>query len=935
MTTIEGIGGTLAQFTATPGTTVERQGASGPPPPAIRWIAPADTSTVTGSTVGLLVQVTSQVSVTGVDLLDASNSDALIGHAVLGGFGWLVTWDSTGVADGARSIAAQANDSNGQTATVAIGVTVDNAAAPPSQLTCNLFSPNNGSTITGTAGFAVATTDNSPHTVTGVQLFANNVLIGSATLGAFGWGFGWDTSGVTNGTYTIRATATDETANTASSSITVQVQNVAAPTVTIAAPAAGSTISGSSVFLAALPRSTITISSVQFFLDNVLVGNAALSGFAWSRTCDSTVYTNGLHLLKVVATDTLSQTGELTVAVTVNNAAGPAGVLMPIQGGGPSSVIDNTDTTESTMGIRNWIANHTSPGDTILIPAGTYWVDGPIFQNGTRTITAADPANPYVFHRHTTYPYRIKPDLRPTISGVTNPAYNQFGRAGGWQYDALGGEAAIPTSLTNPNQTGTASGSDLGGYDATVVRTAGQVTGLRSLYGALWGPGDVGSVVQYLVESGANGSYQSFVQSVAADGKSLVFVTPVAVSSATSPGSEGTVAWCRHQRNAGWKVEHQTNDLLSFYVAGDSDHPWRGYQNAIEALVNAQMKPIVQMTDATACVLDHAVLQHANSTWHGAIVNFQKSYPLVMEFARCIETQSSNQIVSNTTLCYAWGAGEHGPSQLLNVDQTDHAMQGCTGHWDNKVIDGGTWQRTHHSLIDIEEPSKGHHSNVTIKNLNVGGPKSLVSYSTPIDGLTIKNVQSTHALVTNGTINSTTTMWASDGGKGYTTPGSNHLIDSCQFDTNSATDAITAINVNGLTVTSNSIPTSDYFLDARGGAHTLFAGPSPATTGTTLAVGDGTETKPLKMYSFGNGIDVIWFPFYAIVWAPGPTIPPAGSEIVRVTGIAGPDVFTIVRGQQGTTPHSIAAGWNIAQTSINVTVTGNTGSIGMLGQEAP
>jgi hypothetical protein len=105
------------------------------------------------------------------------------------------------------------------------------------------------------------------------------------------------------------------------------------PTVSLTAPAANATVSGTVTLTADASASStysLTVSSVNFEVDSTSVGTAMSSPFTvmW----DSTKATNGNHTLTAVVTDSANGTMTSTpVTVTVQNAAAAAAVMGPEQ----------------------------------------------------------------------------------------------------------------------------------------------------------------------------------------------------------------------------------------------------------------------------------------------------------------------------------------------------------------------------------------------------------------------------------------------------------------------------------------------------------------------------------------------------------------------------------------------------------------------------
>jgi hypothetical protein len=90
----------------------------------------------------------------------------------------------------------------------------------------SITSPSSGSTVSGTITVSASASDNAG--VAGVQFKADGTNIGAEDTTA-PYSVSWNTSAVANGVRTLTAVARDAAGNTNSSSITVNVNNIAAP----------------------------------------------------------------------------------------------------------------------------------------------------------------------------------------------------------------------------------------------------------------------------------------------------------------------------------------------------------------------------------------------------------------------------------------------------------------------------------------------------------------------------------------------------------------------------------------------------------------------------------------------------------------------------------------------------------------------------------
>jgi hypothetical protein len=91
-----------------------------------------------------------------------------------------------------------------------------------------------------------------------------------------------------------------------------------APTVTITNPANGSIVSGA-VNVTATASDDHGVTQVEFFVDGASIGVDTTTPY--SASWNTTTYSNGVHTVSATATDTIGQTANHSVIVTVQNTA--------------------------------------------------------------------------------------------------------------------------------------------------------------------------------------------------------------------------------------------------------------------------------------------------------------------------------------------------------------------------------------------------------------------------------------------------------------------------------------------------------------------------------------------------------------------------------------------------------------------------------------
>jgi hypothetical protein len=137
------------------------------------------------------------------------------------------------------------------------------------------------------------------------------------------------------------------------------------PTVSITAPAAGATISGS-VTVTATASDNVAVATVQFKVDGTNAG-VALTAAPYSTSLNTTNYTNGSHTLTAVATDTSGNaTTSAGIAVTISNSATAPTIssLSPASGPVGGSVAITGTNFGATQGTSTVTFNGTAGAPT-------------------------------------------------------------------------------------------------------------------------------------------------------------------------------------------------------------------------------------------------------------------------------------------------------------------------------------------------------------------------------------------------------------------------------------------------------------------------------------------------------------------------------------------------------------------------------------------
>jgi hypothetical protein len=199
--------------------------------------------------------------------------------------------------------------------------------------TVSVKTPASGATLAGSVVVSACAADNDG--IAGVQFRLDGVNLGTeATLAPYS--MTWDTTTTPNGSHTLSAVARDNNGNsTTSAAVTVTIANTppdtTPPSVSITAPAASATVSGT-VSVTADASDNVGVAGVQFKLDGATLGaEDATSPYSVSWT--TTTASNGTHTLTAVARDVAGNTKTSAgVAVTVSNVSAGGGIASAYPG---------------------------------------------------------------------------------------------------------------------------------------------------------------------------------------------------------------------------------------------------------------------------------------------------------------------------------------------------------------------------------------------------------------------------------------------------------------------------------------------------------------------------------------------------------------------------------------------------------------------------
>jgi hypothetical protein len=318
------------------------------------------------------------------------------------------------------------NDTKG----IGVNCTPTTVNAPP---TVSITSPAAGATVN--AGSVPITANASDDTsVASVAFAVDGTTVSTDTTSPYS--ANWDASKATAGSsHTITAKATDAggLSTTAQETVKIAAATQAPPTVSLSAPAAQATVSGTT-------NISVTASSgvknVQFKLDGANLG-AADTASPFTYSWDTTKVTNGTHTLSAVASDGTNSVTAANVTVTVNNQPVTPPVTVSLSAptnnatvSGATTAVSATASSGTTsvqfkldganLGAADTAAPYTSTWDTTKVANGAHTLSA-VASNGTGTATATN-VNVTVNNKAVTPPPTISlsaPANNATVSGTT------------------------------------------------------------------------------------------------------------------------------------------------------------------------------------------------------------------------------------------------------------------------------------------------------------------------------------------------------------------------------------------------------------------------------------------------------------------------------------------------------------------------------------
>jgi hypothetical protein len=305
-------------------------------------------------------------------------------------------------------------------------------------LVVTMTAPASGSTVAGTVPVSASVSIIGALTVAGVQFKLDGANLGAEDTSA-PYSVSWNTTSASNGTHTLSAVARAGLLGLTftSASVTVTVNNApppdtTPPTVSIAAPANGATVS-STVAVSASAADNVGVAGVQFRLDGANLGTEDTSA-PYSVSWNTTTAGNGTHTLSAVARDAAgNRTTSAAVTVAVNNGPPPdtapptVSITAPANGATVKGTVTLTANAADNVGVAGvqFFGDGMALGAEDTAAPYSISIDTTTSSNGPHTLTAV--ARDAAGNTTTSAPVTVTvnntaPDTTPPTVGITAPA---------------------------------------------------------------------------------------------------------------------------------------------------------------------------------------------------------------------------------------------------------------------------------------------------------------------------------------------------------------------------------------------------------------------------------------------------------------------------------------------------------------------------------
>ncbi|KFE60805.1 Ig-like domain-containing protein [Hyalangium minutum] len=353
-------------------------------PPTVTLTAPTEGTSLIGTII---------LSATAADERSAmSRVEFYLGTTLIGSDSsapYSINYNTRQQANGAKVLTAKAYDAVGNAGTsVPVNVVIDNDYAAPTVAVTGLAE---GAALTGTLTFTATATDERS-TLSRVDFYADTTLIGSDTTSPYS--ISYNTRQLANGAKVITAKAYDTWNNVGTSApVNVTFDNdFAAPTVALTSPTDGAPVSDTLTLSATASDDRSTVSKVEFYVGNTLIGYDTTSPYSLSYNTRLQT-TNGAKVLTAKAYDSWNNVSiSAPVNVTFDNDfVAPAVTLtLPAEGSTVSETLTLSATASDDKTAISKVEFYvgTSRLATVTTPPYTYSYNTRLLANGAKVLTA-------------------------------------------------------------------------------------------------------------------------------------------------------------------------------------------------------------------------------------------------------------------------------------------------------------------------------------------------------------------------------------------------------------------------------------------------------------------------------------------------------------------------------------------------------------------
>ena len=533
---------------------------------------------------------------------------AAIQYSVDGGNTWTTAWSATQGDNHllVRQVDVAGNSSSSSSLnftldTIAPNETISNTIGTQGGATASISS--GGLTKASTLTLSGTVTDSGGHGLASVQIYDGNTFVGNATLSGNTWQC--SVSSLSGGTHSFTAVATDIAGNSKTSNPVSATIDTVGPSDTISSTigtpggltptiGSGDVTKANSLTLSGTVADSNGVASVGVYDGNTFIGNATVSGNAWTFT--TSALTDGTHSFTSAATDVAGNTTTSSaVTATIDTKPPDAPVIttsVPANYNGASVDVNGTAEANSAVTLYN--------GTTVVGTATTdsygHWSVPHISLNAgvdyNFTATAADaagntgqPSSALIFHGSSDY--TVSASQNSAAEG--NPLSFTISRDGAPM--APGATDTVTYSVNGQNHTVVFSGND-----------ASKTIAVGTLDDGLYGSANSGvdHIQVTLVSASQGGAANGLAQSLATDAESAPSFSVSAGTASATEGSSldftvtrssGAVA---HGETVNWSANGQTGTLTfatgdtskTFTVGTPDDQVWGTHSPNVTATIS-------------------------------------------------------------------------------------------------------------------------------------------------------------------------------------------------------------------------------------------------------------------------------------------------------------------------------------------------------------